>query len=696
MKKYLSIIIAGALITGFVQLPETSSSGIVVQAATSIITSQPVSATVLANSTAYFSVNAKGSGLTYQWQYKTVANNSTWCNSTIGVTNKPVLEISATTQRNGYMYRCMIKDGGNVYCSDAAKLTVAGSSSSFVLSNPVDATVTEGNNAYFSVNASGTNLSYQWQYKTVANNDTWHNSTIGITNTPVLEIKGTAQRNGYMYRCLITKSNGTKTYSSAAKLTVVNPVTFLEQPSNVSITEGERAYFSVEVENSNAFSYQWQYKTTAASASWMDSSKGNPTTPTLKVDGTTDRNGYKYRCKIIDKNGKITYSNVATLTVDAAISIISQPQNAEVNDQKYTRFSVKASGQNLHYKWQFKPAGGSNWQNCTMGNYNTATLTVQGSSQRNGHSYRCIITDDSNHQVITNAVKLTVHYISLTSDISNYTPALENKEVSLNVKASGDSLQYQWMYCDGKGDYKKFDESKFGCSGTEPGIKFTMKEDYDSYFFMCRIEDKYGNVIESNTTWLENYNFGFQTQPLCYRPTDDVVKFSATPVKNPKCKYRYQWQESSDNGATWTNCTNAYSTGTTFAFVRLGGEEYKFYRMMLIDDNTGFVEYSNSVNIISDLKIIKNPEPYVYTDKIHGEVTMSVKAEGVNVQYEWEYSYNGGKTWMQASGKGRNSDTMTVEVGPNESGNVYRCKVYDVNNTLYSTNCHAVCTARYN
>ena len=51
---------------------------------------------------------------------------------------------------------------------------------------------------------------------------------------------------------------------------------------------------------------------------------------------------------------------------------------------------------------------------------------------------------------------------------------------------------------------------------------------------------------------------------------------------------------------------------------------------------------------------------------------------------------------MQASGKGRNSDTMTVEVGPNESGNVYRCKVYDVNNTLYSTNCHAVCTARYN
>ena len=85
------------------------------------ITKQPKSITVNAADKATFSVTAKGTDLTYQWQFK--APGAKWVNNTC---TKATLTINpAKLWRDGYRYRCVITDvDGNVLISSVAALTV--------------------------------------------------------------------------------------------------------------------------------------------------------------------------------------------------------------------------------------------------------------------------------------------------------------------------------------------------------------------------------------------------------------------------------------------------------------------------------------------------------------------------------------------------------------------------------------------
>ena len=90
------------------------------------ISVQPYSLTVPVSETATFAVAAVGTGLTFQWQWKT-STGTTWSNSSSSTTgyNKAVLRPVGTTGRNGYMYRCVVKDSsGKSVTSSAATLTV--------------------------------------------------------------------------------------------------------------------------------------------------------------------------------------------------------------------------------------------------------------------------------------------------------------------------------------------------------------------------------------------------------------------------------------------------------------------------------------------------------------------------------------------------------------------------------------------
>jgi hypothetical protein len=93
------------------------------------ITKQPVSVTIKRSEKAVFSIEATGSGLTYQWQY---SNNSgsTWTNLTEG-TGASGTTTNTVTRSNFYMtisnqlHRCIVTDSsGNQVISNTASLTV--------------------------------------------------------------------------------------------------------------------------------------------------------------------------------------------------------------------------------------------------------------------------------------------------------------------------------------------------------------------------------------------------------------------------------------------------------------------------------------------------------------------------------------------------------------------------------------------
>ena len=167
----------------------------------------------------------------------------------------------------------------------------------------------------FKVVATGTGLTYQWQYKTTTSN--WTNSSSATTgyNTATLKVVGTTARNGFQYRCVVKDSNGNSVTSNAAKLIVSSGPVITTQPSNQTVSAGATATFKV-VATGTGLTYQWQYKTTTSN--WTNSSSATTgyNTATLKVVGTTARNGFQYRCIVKDSNGNSVTSNAAKLTVN--------------------------------------------------------------------------------------------------------------------------------------------------------------------------------------------------------------------------------------------------------------------------------------------------------------------------------------------------------------------------------------------
>ena len=359
---------------------------------TGAITSQPSTQKVKAGNTATFKVTASGTDLTYQWQTKTSSSGS-WKNCTFTGSKTASMSVPATTARNGYYYRCKITDvAGNVVYTNTVRLYALG-----VKTQPTTQKVKAGATATFTVSATGSGKTYQWQTKT-SSSSSWKNCTFTGSKTATMSVPATTGRNGYYYRCKITDSAGNVVYTNSVRLYVLGIKT---QPATQKVKAGSTAKFTVSA-TGYGLSYQWQTKT-SSSGSWKNCTFTGSKTATMSVSATTARNGYYYRCKITDSAGNVTYTNTVRLYV---LGIKTQPTSKTVKSGSTAKFTVSATGSGLTYQWQYKTSSG--WKNTTLTGAKTATLSVKGTSARNGMKYRCKITDSAGNVIYTNTVKLTV------------------------------------------------------------------------------------------------------------------------------------------------------------------------------------------------------------------------------------------------------------------------------------------------
>jgi len=252
------------------------------------IVSQPTDQTVTEGSDASFSVTATGNGtLTYQWY----VNEQAIADATADTHNV----VAATSGDNGNVYRVDVTDDNGTLSSDNATLTVDTVVALEIVSQPIDQTVTEGDDASFSVTAAGSGtLTYQWY----VNDQAIAGATAAIYNV----IAATSGDNGNVYRVDVTDDNGT--LSSANATLTVDTLVVLEivsQPSDQTVTEGEDASFSVTAAGSGTLTYQWyvndQVITGATSASY------NVVATTLGDNGTV------YRADVTDDNGTLSSVN---------------------------------------------------------------------------------------------------------------------------------------------------------------------------------------------------------------------------------------------------------------------------------------------------------------------------------------------------------------------------------------------------
>ena len=352
------------------------------------ITTQPKTVTVSAGATVNFTVAAAGTGLSYRWQY---ATGSVWRNSSQPGCNSATIQVEATAARDGQKYRCIVTGPyGARTVSSAAVLKVKPA----ITGRPQNITAKVGETAKFTVTASGSNLTYQWQYN---NGNGWRNSSLAGSDTATLRVPVVAYRDGQQYCCIVKSGSGASVTSTAATLTVKPAITV--QPKSVTEAVGETAKFTVTATGSG-LRYQWQYNN---GSGWANSSQSGCRTATLRVPVTAARDGQKYRCIVTAANGLTVTSSAAVLSVKTAI--LTQPQNVTAAVGETAKFTVTASGTDLTYQWQYN--NGSGWNNSTQSGCHTATLRVPVTAARDGQKYRCVIIGESD-SLVSAAATLTV------------------------------------------------------------------------------------------------------------------------------------------------------------------------------------------------------------------------------------------------------------------------------------------------
>ena len=313
----------------------------------------PANASVEAGSPATFTVSAGGSSVdSYQWQYSTDGNDP-WLNVSGGSGgNTPSYTTDPTdVSQNGYQYRCVADascNGSSATSSVPAILTVTCNPPGFT-TDPVDVSLSAGATTNFSVVATGSSPTYQWEVSTDGGANFYpdYGSYGTGFDTNVYTLYPTyAAENNYQFRCVIyVDCDSLYATSQVATLTVnCSTANITSDPVDQAVLEGSTAKFVVGTDGSNP-DYQWELSIDGGS-SW--NTVGTSTNTYVTPATTSGDQGNQYRCVVhVPCDDSYKTSSVATLTVAAPGSVSFR--SAASGDWSDTTI------------WQLSADGGANW-----------------------------------------------------------------------------------------------------------------------------------------------------------------------------------------------------------------------------------------------------------------------------------------------------------------------------------------------
>ena len=88
-----------------------------------------------------------------------------------------------------------------------------------------------------------------------------------------------------------------------------------------------------------------------------------------------------------------------------ATAITTQPVNASASLGGQVTFTVGAVGEGLSYQWQLSDDQGKTWRGSSV---KTAQYVTTLSEKNNGRYVRCIVTDKTGKQLVSNAAVMKV------------------------------------------------------------------------------------------------------------------------------------------------------------------------------------------------------------------------------------------------------------------------------------------------
>lgn len=545
------------------------------------VTSQPVNTTICSGSDAQFTFGVSGLNLLYQWKKGTslLQNSSKYS----GV-NSAILTIKSTSATDDAgPYTCEVFDACNrTLISNSVSINFI--SSATITLQPVNLSQCAGTDAVFQIATSGgQNVTYQWRKGSTA---LVEGPNVVGSKTNKLTLKTLTSAEAGEYFCDVTSDCFTAPLvSQKGILTLLQPLTILNQPQSAAACLGATAVFSISASELNP-TYQWR----KAGINLTESVLVTGTkTNTLSIKDIKMTDVGEYTCVVTGVCGPAVTSSVASLALTTSSQITTQPLSKTICEGSQATFAVTASGSSLLYSWKKGNVTLSNG-----GKYsgvNTATLSISSVSAAEEGQYTCSISNPCGSDLVSNAAQLSISIAPVIISKSADLNVCVDQPALMTIDVNGGSFTYQWK----KSGVAITDGD--GISGSKtPELVIAKSKSTDSGNYTCEVSSDCGASQISGIIKLAVASI--TTQPLSQKICNgDGVAFS---VAANGTIISYQWKK---NGVNLNN--NTIVSGANAATLTIGKLTLVDQGLYTCEINTGC---GNTI-ISSVAKLEINPKP---------------------------------------------------------------------------------------
>ncbi len=567
-----------------------------------------------------------------------------------------------------------------------------------ITTNPSNSTVCQGvASTFFSVAASGTSISYQWQmstynsgYVNISNNATFS----GVTTSVLTVNNPTTALDGNGFRCVVTAGCATPVNSQGAMLTVNGQHSIISQPTTQLGCQGTNTTFSVAVstQSTNPVTYQWQVapqNSTIFTNVPLAAPYSGVTSANLTIAGSPySLNGNIYRCLVTGTCGVPTMSNTAQFDAHTNPVITSNPSNAVVCQDGITGFSVTAQVNTslpIYYQWQVNTGSGFTDIPGNLAPYSGAQspiLTINPASlSLNNAQYRCVVSGVCGPVATSAAATLTVHQKPTVSNPLNAT-VCEDGSTSFGVTASGTGISYQWQVNTGSGFANIGNGAPYSGMQSATLSITNVPASFNANLYRCVVSGTCTPAaISSGAELTVNRKPAITANPVnastCNNNITATFNVTATGTG-----LTYQWQTATTVGGTYTNLTNIapFSGVNTSSLSIFNGSlalNNTFYRCVVTGTCAPSVTSGAAQLFINMIPVVNNsPVNTIVCEASNTSLTVS--ATGTALTYQWQVNSGSGFTNLSNGGvySGATASTLNITAATTSlNNNQYRCVV---------------------
>ncbi len=604
-----------------------------------------------------------------------------------------------TLLMKGYKYKCVLSNTAETLDSAIAAIDVKAIAK--ITTQPkAPVKLFNGQNATLTINATGTDLLYQWE---AYRNGVW--TAIPDATSPSYTIANVPNEiNGVRYRCIVSNGGSVAT-SSTVTMLVNKTVTLTKQPLSLIKETAETATFSVTATGASTITYQWYIADDETSDGTEIKAK---TAPTLTISKLTKDYTNKYFYCIAKNGGGEVTSSRASLTVLQKTEVKPIATSMLLFRGGSNIISVNAKAEALiAYQWEYSTPDGK-WHNATGDDAFGAmpadeaqiSYAVSASSFVVGRKYRCKIWSG----LVVGSKVLTSAPISLSlcdRTTVAFTPnthlpqafaknefgglANQNYQAVLSVTAKGTSISYEWQSSSDNGaTWGKVPAGSGITSSRYTSPILLSAADFDIKY-RCAVKNTAGTEYSDIVVIKKLQPAKIAISPENVRCSNlSVASFTITPTADSgePVKLTYLWQVSKDNGVTWLSAGSSSRTlNITRPSVTLSNNLYRCLVSNAANTNTTINKQQGRYPDASNAALLEvmaaatiSTQPKALTTYDGGTARFEVKANGYRLNYQWQYSTNKGSIWSDFIGE--TDSVLNLSDISLPTGTLIRCQVW--------------------